>query len=271
MGLTVQRGGKAAGDARKEHTTGDPAFDAEYCVRVDEPGRAGNLLGERLRQQLLSAHASLDDAGVELALDSGDPDVVADAVRLACKVAGELDRASPKVPCAAPLREARDVWLAYAESQKLATAETPLAMWGDIDGLEVQALAVRDAFHQFHFELTANFPQSLARGLELKPGSSATQFDRSGDPIGHPAFDKVFILKAADPVDAARLAGPETREAMLELRDSGLQLRGNDRGLWAWVGFNRSNAALVPEGLSRMVKIAQRIRTNAERFPPTAR
>ena len=56
MGLTVQRGGKPPGDARKEYVTGDPAFDAEYCVRVDEIARAGNLLTERMRQQLSLIH-----------------------------------------------------------------------------------------------------------------------------------------------------------------------------------------------------------------------
>ena len=203
MGLTVLRGGKPPGDARKEYSTGDTTFDTEYCVRVDEPERAENLLTERLRTQLLSAHASLSDKGVELLMPRVDADSLAEAVRLGCTVAGELDRASPKVRCAEPLADTRERWLAYAAERKLATADTPLSMWGQIDGFKVQVLAVRDAFQQFHFELTADFPSPLARGLSLKPASSATQFDRTGDPIGHPAFDKLFMLKATDPTDAA--------------------------------------------------------------------
>jgi hypothetical protein len=267
MGLTVQRGGKTLGDARKEYSTGDAVFDAEYCVRVDEPERAENLLSDRLRKQLLTAHASLDDSGVELIIPPCDADELAEQVRLACKVAGELDRASPKVRCAEPLNDTRAAWLEFAEQQKLASTDTPLAVWGQIDNFEVQVVAVRDAFHQFHFELTANFPEPLDRGMALKPASASTRFDRSGEPIGHPAFDKLFSLTATDPTDAARLAGPETRDAMLKLRDSGVQLRGTDRGLWAWMGFNRSNFGLVPIGLSSMVKIAERIRVNAARFP----
>ncbi len=266
MGLTVLRGGRPPGDARKEYTTGDPVFDAEYCVRVDEPPRAENLLTQRLREQLLTAHASLDDKGVELVVARCDPDALANLVRLGCKVAGELDRASPKVRCAEQLIAIRDAWQAYAEREKLATADTPLSMWGDKDGFKVQALAVRDAFQHFHFELRVDFPQPLGRGLALKPASATTQFDRSGEPIGHPAFDKVFLIKASDPTDAARLVGPETRAALLELRDAGLQLRASDEGLWAWVGFNPSHSNQVPDGLGRMVNIAKRIVSNAERF-----
>jgi hypothetical protein len=141
-------------------------------------------------------------------------------------------------------------------------------MWGQMGDITVSASSVRDSFQHFHFELTAHFAEPLGRGLELGPASAAKQFDRSTEPIGHPAFDKVFVLRAKDPQDAARLIGPESRAALLELRDTGLQLRASDRGLWAWVALNRSNPDRVPRGLTRMVQIAGRIRQNAERYPP---
>jgi hypothetical protein len=144
-------------------------------------------------------------------------------------------------------------------------------MWGEIDGLAVSATSVRDAYLQYHFELTANFAGPLGRALKLRPASSATPFDRSGDPVGHPAFDKFFVLKAADPVDAPRLVGPETREALLELRDSGIQVRINDDGLRAWAGLNRQVSDAVPQGLVRMAQIAGRITSNAGRYPPLER
>lgn len=268
MGLTVQRGGKPPGDARKEYVTGDPAFDAEYCVRVDEIDRAGNLLTERMRQQLLLAHASLDDDGVSILCGPCDGESMVETVRLAVRVAAELDRASVKVPCAHALGVVRDAWHAFADKTKLATTDTPLSMWGSIDGIEVTVQSVRDSFRNFHFEVTASFPEPLDRGFSLKPASSATQFDRTGEPVGHPAFDRNFSLSTKDPVDAARLMGPETRLAVLDMRERGLQLRGNDERLWAWVGFNPSQPDHVPRGMERMVQIAKRIANNAERFAP---
>jgi len=268
MGLMVQRGGKPPGDARKEYVTGDPAFDAEYCVRVDETDRAGNLLTDRMRQQLLLAHASLDDDGVNILCGPCDGETMIETVRLAVRVAAELDRASVKVPCAHALEVVREAWDAFAAEQKLASANTPLSMWGTIDGTDVKVQSVRDSFRNFHFEVTASFPQPLGRGFSLKPASSATQFDRTGEPVGHPAFDKNFSLSTKNPVDAARLMGPETRLAVLEMREQGLQLRGNDERLWAWVGFNPSQPEQVPRGVARMAQIAARIANNAERFAP---
>jgi hypothetical protein len=267
MGLSVTQG-RLPGDARKELVSGDIAFDTAYAVRVDEPARASRLLTERLRSQLMSASAQLDDDGALLFLHGPDLEAVVAGIRLASKVAGELDRASGHVPCAEPLREVQVAWLAFAQQRHLASANTPLAVWGDIGGIAVSAVAVRDAFQHFHFELSADFPAPLGRGLVLKPASSSTQFARSGEPVGHPAFDKIFIVKANEATDAARLMGPETREAILALREQGLQMRAHDGGLWAWVGLNKNDLELVPRGLTKMAQIAARVLQNHERFPP---
>jgi hypothetical protein len=267
LGLTVMRG-KPQGDARREVPLGDAEFDAAYCVLVDEPERAKSILTDRLKALLLKAEAEVDDAGVLLFMPGCDDASLHHALRLAVKMAHELERASAYARCAEPLQEARDAWHGFANAHHLATADTPLSIWGSIDGVEVSAVSVRDSFQHFHFELEANFAEPINRGLKLRPASSATQFDRSGEPVGHPAFDKVFLLKARDPSDAARLMGPETRSAMLEMRDGGLQMRASDDGLWAWVGLNRSDSTHVTVGLKRMVQVATRIAHNAARFPP---
>jgi hypothetical protein len=270
MGLSVTRG-REPGDARKEVHSGDNSFDSLYCVRADDHDRGKQILSERLREQLVHAHAQLDDKGAQLLISPGEEEELGLAIRLAARVASELDRASAHVPCAEPLREVREAWLAFAQEKSLATADTPLSMWGEVEGMQVSAIAVRDAFQHFHFELEASFPAPLGRGLAMRPASSATQFDRSGEPVGHPAFDRIFVVKSTDPTDSARLVGPETRQAILQLRDTGLQLRAKDSGLWAWVGLNRSDVDLVPRGLNRMVQIASRIASNAERFPQSGR
>ena len=270
MGLSVLRGGRPPGDARREFLTGDESFDEAYCVRVDEPERARKLLTERLRQQLMTAHASLDDSGVELLVPPCEGEELLEQVRLSCRLAGEVGRASSQVPCAEGLRDLRDAWLQFASQHHLASADTPLSMWGEMDGLTVQAVAMRDAFQHYHFELSADFAAPLGRGLEMRPASSATQFDRSGEPIGHPAFDKIFVIKGHNPLDPPRLVGPETRDAILALRDAGVQLRIRDHGLWAWVGLKRDEVSAVPEGLLRLAQIGGRIANNAHRFPATA-
>lgn len=270
LGLVVARG-RPVGDARQDVAVGDPAFDEAYFVRADEPERGRAILTERLRSLLLEVDAWLDDSGVTLTLAQCDAASLYGAMRHAARMISELDRGSSGVTCAQLLAGARTSWLDFAQTHSLASADTPLAMWGQIEGLEVSAIGVRDAFKNFHYELTANFAQPLDRGLELKPASSVTRFDRSGEPVGHPAFDKIFVLKSWDPVDGARLVSGETRNAMLELRDWGLQLRVRDTGLWAWVGFDPANADVVPKGLARMTLVAKRIADNAERFPSSQR
>jgi hypothetical protein len=267
LGLSAQRV-RPVGDARPVVRVGNEEFDSAYCVLCDEPERAVQILTERMRQLLLAVDAQLDDAGVRVSVPGSEGQGVLEAIRRAVKIAYEVERASGRVRCAEPLTEAREAWLAFAREQKLASADTPLAMWGQMGDITVSASSVRDSFQHFHFELTAHFATPLGRGLELGPASAAKQFDRSAEPIGHPAFDKVFVLRAKDPQDAAKLIGPESRGALLEMRDTGLQLRASDRGLWAWVALNRSDPDRVPRGLTRMVQIAERIRQNAERYPP---
>ena len=184
------------------------------------------------------------------------------AVRLATKVSAELERASNRVPCAESLTEARDAWLAYAGANNLASANTPLAIWGDIDDFGVSAIAVRDAFQHFHFELAADFPEPLGRGLILKPASSTTQLDRSGEPVGHPAFDKIFSIRATDPNDGPRLLGPETRDAILALRDMGLQMRIREPRPMGVARIQPQRRRHVRAALAKMLLIAKRIAAN---------
>ncbi|RLB63419.1 MAG: hypothetical protein DRI90_06890 [Deltaproteobacteria bacterium] len=270
LGLVVARE-RPPGDARQDVAVGDDHFDEAYCVKVDEPERGRAILTERLRSLLLQMDARLDDSGVTLSLTDCNAASLYAAMRYAARVTSELDRASGGVACAKLLASARDSWLAFAQEHSLASADTPLAMWGEIAGLDVSAVAIRDAFKNFHYELTASFAEDLGRGLELRPASSTTRFDQSGEPVGHPAFDKIFVLKSRDALDATRLVGGETRNAMLELRDWGLQLRVRDTGLWAWVGFDPTNAEVVPKGLARMALVTKRIADNAERFPSSQR
>jgi hypothetical protein len=230
------------------------------------------LLTPRLKELLLATEqVAVEDRGARLDVPLTQLGNLRDTLKIAARMANELERASTKAPCADALIDVRQAWLDFAGEHALATADTPLSMWGQIDGIPVQALSIRDAFQHYHFELTADFPEPLGRGLKLRPASSTTQFARSGEPVGHPAFDKVFLLKSADPADAARLIGSESREAFLQLRDSGLQLRAGDKQIWAWAALNKSEPDRVPRALFRMVTLVKRIADNAERFPPSSR
>src|SRR5690606_27059376 len=121
----------------------------------------------------------LDDAGVRIVVPPASAEIE-NALRDAVKIAGEIERASARVPCAASLSAFRDAWMRFAADAALATADTPLAMWGRLDDLAVSARSIRDAFQQFHFELSVDFPEPLERGLTMRPASSSTRFDRSG-------------------------------------------------------------------------------------------
>jgi hypothetical protein len=271
LGLSVTRG-QPPGDARPRIRVDDAAFENVFWTCADQAARVQALLTARLKELLLATeNVAVEDRGARLDVPLDSIGNLRDTLKVAARMANELERASTKAPCADALADVRQVWLDFAEEHALATADTPLSMWGQIEGVSVRALSIRDAYQHYHFEMTADFPEPLGRGLKLRPASSSTQFDRSGEPVGHPAFDKVFLLKSTDPVDAARLIGSESREAFLQLRDSGLQLRANDKQIWAWAALNINEPDRVPRGLFRMVTLVKRISDNAERFPPSSR
>ncbi len=265
-GLTVTRG-KPPGDARRESKTRDPEFDAIYAVRVDEPDRANALLSERLRRLLLEGDYRVDDDTVWRHIPPGPLEEVERASVRALKVAAEIERVAGPVPCAEPLRHARDAFAAYAAERQLALAETPLSMWGGQGGVDLNVRAVRDAFQQYHYEVDVKFFKSLERGLVMNPASSSMQHDRSAEPVGHPKFDKYYVLKADMTDDASRLVGGETRKIILALRDRGVQVRVRDDGVWAWIGFHREQTQGVLDAVGDLVTIAQRIAANANRLP----
>jgi len=267
-GLTVSRG-KPPGDARRESKTRDQEFDTYYAVRVDEPQRANALLSERLRRLLLEGDFQVDDEMVWRRIPVGPLEDVQRAAVRTLKVAAEIERVAGPVPCAEPLRHARDAFAAYASERHLALAETPLAMWGDAGGVALTVRAVRDAFQQYHYEVEAKFPAPLGRGLVMNPASSSMQHDRSAEPVGHPKFDKYYVLRADVVDDAARLVGGETRKIILALRDRGVQVRVRDEGVWAWVGFHREQSAGLLDAVGELVTIAQRVSFNARRLPAT--
>ncbi|MEM1030482.1 MAG: hypothetical protein AAGN82_09035, partial [Myxococcota bacterium] len=268
-GLTVTRG-KPPGDARRESKTGDASFDAVYAVRVDEPERATALLSERLRRLLLEGDYRVDDQAVWRRVPRDDAATIEAAAVRTLKVAAEVERVAGPVPCAQLLRSARDAFARYAIERRLAIAETPLAMWGTMDGVAVTARAVRDAFQQYHYEIDVTFAKALGRGLFMGPASSSMQHDRGVEPVGHPKFDKHYVLKADPPEDAPRLIGRETRKILLALRERGVQVRVRDHGVWAWVGFHREQTDTVLGAVGELVVVASRIEANAARYPLTA-
>jgi len=267
-GLTVTRG-KPPGDARRESKTRDAEFDAIYAVRVDEPDRANALLSERLRRLLLEGDYRVDDDTVWRRIPAGPPEEVEQSAVRALKVAAEVERVAGPVPCAEPLRHAREAFATYAAERQLALAETPLSIWGRQGDVALDVRAVRDAFQQYHYEVDIKFDKPLGRGLVMNPASSSMQHDRSAEPVGHPKFDKYYVLKADMTDDASRLVGGETRKIILALRDRGVQVRVRDDGVWAWVGFHREQTERVLDAVGDLVTIAQRIAANANRLPAT--
>ena len=263
MGLSVTVG-QIGGDARKRVLSGDPNFDATYTVRADEHKRAAAMVTERLCQHLRQGRVSVNDERVEVTA-AADRESAAQALRLAVKVANELERMSGHVPCARPLRGSVDVWLSFASTHHLATASTPLAMWGEVHGMHALAIAVRDAFENFHFEISARFPKPLDRGFSVRPASALTPLDRSGEPLGIPAFDKLFSLHTKDPADTARLLATGVRTQLIKLRDRGLQVRADDERMWAWAGLNLAEPLLVPETLIALAELAAEIYANSEK------
>ena len=265
MGLRMGRG-NVGGDARRRVMSGNPAFDASYSVRADEHKRAAAILTDRLCELLVQNDVVVDDEHVEVTA-AANREALTTALRVATKVANELERKSSHVPCARALRTSVDSWLDFAANHHLATTSTPLAMWGDAHGMCASAIAVRDAFENFHFEISATFPTPLHRGLSLRPASAATPLALSGEALSIASFDKWFTVGSDNPADTIRLIAPEVRTGLIELRNRGLQVRADDTRLWAWVGLNLAEPLLVPETLLQLAALAAQVNRNAARLP----
>ena len=168
---------------------------------------------------------------------------------------------------AAELAEFDTAWRAFAATSQVTVQSTPLVGRIRLGQVETQALAVRDGFGQFHFELTARFPFDLRLGLGLRPQNTTNEHGRDVESFGDRRFERLFALSAREG-SAQPLFDTEVRARLVELRHAGLQIRANDRVVSAWMGCRKDDPMAPVRHLWALAVIAHSVTARADAQGP---
>jgi hypothetical protein len=234
LGLSVREQGMFSGVAalfgQQDVPTGDRSFDEQFLAQGDEPARVRAVLTPETRSLLAKISnagydVSVSDAGVHV--ETGGAEDHAGRLKAILQntaaLARALERARGQVPVAAALAPHREKWAQYAEHLGLRGLDCPLCMWGELEGLHVQAYAARADDGAYQLSVLVKFPKPLGLGLSLRPRTTFDHFSSlfGGQDIatGDARFDRVFTLKASTEQLASRLFDDRVRERLLELHD----------------------------------------------------
>ena len=237
----------------------------------DEPARLQALLDPGLRRLLLtqlanvSASFSIRDDGVTIERAGAVNDSVwlAWALELAARITSDLDAARRRTPCSGWLRPQRDAWLAFATANGLTGLDTPLCMWGTMEGHVVRAYAVRTDRGRYELELSVGFGTPLGLGLMLQPkgllDKVAVFFGTRDHSLSDPWFDDTYLLRVdrTDLVDRV-LDGPTRAEIMAVHQGLG-PVSLNDDELTVRLPHVPAHPAVVPQTMHRLIGLVERL------------
>jgi len=253
---------------------GDPVFDKAVVVKADDPERARALLSSNsLRAAVLQAgHATafhVTDNGVWLEQRGAITDErwLAWALDRAAQIAETLERVRKRVPAAACLATHSDAWARFAAAQGLASSRTPLAMWGELDGIRVTAYAARTGPHEYALDVRVDFSTPLGLGIYLRPlrwvDGLAGLFGPVDQKLGDALFDKTFLVQAAEPGRLPSVLDEQMRKNLLDLNHRVGPITARDHGLSvrsAWLSRHPSDVLWL---INQLRDVGQRLADNA--------
>jgi hypothetical protein len=196
----------------KDHQLGDPLLDAALLIGGDEPHRIDALLSRSVRPLLIQAARAasliINDGWVQIE-EQGEPRdaFLLWALDASARIAHELDASRYRVPLATSLGKLAHGYSTAAGVLGLTWMPTPLALAGNIEGIQVYSGAYRVAPHRYEALASAVFPTPLGLGLDVRSTRSFNALDRlfmaKDVRLGDDRFDETFIVRGAD---QARLA-----------------------------------------------------------------
>jgi hypothetical protein len=229
LGLGLGRAGFVSRVAEwlgtRDIQVGEPAFDAAFTLRGDEPDRVRALLCTELRVALASLIApsfELNDAGFTAHHDVQDESVTTleRALREAVSVVRAVEAARSLVPPAAFLRHHAELWHAFARERAFGLSTTPLGMHGFVGQTAIEARAWRKSADDFMLEVRARLEAPLPVHLEVEPQRDvvAAALGKRSLATGDASFDAAFDVTVAS---RPEVLDAEVRRRMLELRALG--------------------------------------------------
>lgn len=236
--LSIRTAGLAAklGELLGKHDieVGDPAFDAAFDIKADEPARAEALLTPALRDSLLAwkksnAQFYVTDEGVFLSVMVGgvvpsstlDVETLVANTRALAALARSFSVALRGVPSSTILAAHVDAWRAYAATHGLEFSASPLRAWGNLGGAPFVARATAVDDHAYGVDLRLRFERPLPWLLRVRPARFFDFLERTGDAAheatGDAEFDRELRVTTGDPAAMKALLDDGVRAALLEL------------------------------------------------------
>jgi hypothetical protein len=242
---------------------GDASFDEAFLVSADEPQRVIALFDDELRSLLLRQLAggvsfSLGDHGmrIECTGRSRDAEWLLWAAETVSRATQAMERARRRVPGASPLAGHRAAWAGFAAAHGLRGSETPLAMWGELDGATVLAYAVRSDRHVYQLEVSLRFREPLDLGLSVQPmglmDKLSVFFGGQDLRFGDAPFDQAFRVRAMQAHQVEQVLTADMRRELLALQARLGPLSLDDRALSVRLACVPHDPAQLPRTMDRL-------------------
>lgn len=206
---------------------GDAQFDPAVIIKGDEEDRVRAALTGELRQLVLpiatNTPFALNDVGVTIdRMGTIDSEAwMSWALQAVARVAGSVDRVRTRIPAAAQLRPHLSTWQRFAHEQGLTSSETPMAMWGELEGRSVFAYAVRTGAQSFALEVRVDLSRALSDHLRVRSATTVDSlsnfFGMRSNTVGDPVFDKIYVVDASDRERIPVLLDADVRRMLIDL------------------------------------------------------
>lgn len=259
---------------QRDVEVGHAELDRLFVVRADEDARARWLLPPALCDAMVALKRSrhdfcLDDGGARTECNgiSSDEAWLAWSLRSVAGLTRQLDDARRRTPPATPLLPHQQAWQRFARSAGLRGMDTPLCMWGRLDGASVGVYAVRTRPLEYRIEATVRFAEPLALGLAVRPESSwdsvRALFGAQDVSLGDAPFDRAYVVRATDLQRLGVVIDPEVRRVMVDLGQRVGPLHVDDEAVRLQSASLSHDPRQAPWLLETTKQLADRIRANA--------
>jgi hypothetical protein len=185
------------------------------------------------------------------------------ALPMVVHIARALEAARSHVPPATKLMQLAHGYEKAARQLQLTWMATPLALGGDIDGIQVFAHASRLQQGTYGTVVHARFPASLGLGMSIKPRLGSTFLDMFADKdiqVGDAPFDEAFDLHGAEAERIVEALTADVRRELFALREQGT-VHLTDMGIELHVQ-RIPQASEVPALVARMSDLAKLVLAN---------
>lgn len=259
--------------ASEDHVVGDPRFDQTFIVSGDEVHRVRSLLGPRLRhlllQQLGTSDFDISDHGATIETTGVSRSVpwLTWAVDTVARVTAGMEKARHSVPPASALAHHREAWRSFALANRMQGMDTPLCMWGALEGAQIRAHAVRTGRSTYEMDVSITLATSLGMGLQIQPyglmDKIAVFFGSQDHTFGDALFDAAFRVKVGQRELANALVDETVRRELLMLQHEVGPVTVSDQLVSVRLKRVPHHPTIVPRTVRRMLGVADLLQSRA--------